>query len=41
MKIKQKSLFHFFLLIAVVVFMNAVPVFAAERAIPSITVDVQ
>ena len=41
MKIKQKSLFHFFLLIAVAVFMNAVPVFAAEQAIPSITVDVQ
>lgn len=41
MKIKQKSLFHFFLLIAVVFLMNAVPVFAAEQAIPSINVDVQ
>lgn len=40
MKIKQKSLFHFFLLIAVVFLMNAVPVFAAEQAIPSINVDV-
>ena len=41
MKIKQKSLFHFFLLIAVVFLMNAVPVYAAEQAIPSINVDVQ
>lgn len=41
MKIKQKSLFHFFLLIAVVFLMNAVPVFAAEQAIPSINVDFQ
>ena len=41
MKIKQKSLFHFFLLIAVVFLINAVPVYAAEQAIPSITVDVQ
>lgn len=41
MKIKQKSLFHFFLLVAVVFLMNAVPAFAAEQAIPSINVDVQ
>ena len=41
MKIKQKSLFHFFLLIAVVFLINAVPVYAAEQAIPSINVDVQ
>ncbi len=41
MKIKRKSLFHFFLLVAVVFLMNAVPAFAAEQAIPSINVDVQ
>ncbi|MDF2888190.1 MAG: hypothetical protein K0R23_2575 [Lacrimispora sp.] len=40
MKLKQKGLFPFFILIAILFLINAVRVFAAEAGIPSIKVDV-